>query len=138
MSKHRIKSSSASRTRNRGVACLGAIGTVTAFALIPASAQAVPPAGCAQASDSAPVICTYAAGADTAFAVPYGVTSVHVVLVGGKGGSSKPVGLVPAVGGGAGGRLEGDLVTVPQETLSIRVAGNAAGATGGHNGGGTP
>lgn len=70
------------------------------------------------------------------FVVPDGVTTVHVVLAGGWGGS-----YVGATGGGVGGQVEGDLAVTSGETLYIEVgyhgADVALNATpGGYNGGG--
>jgi hypothetical protein len=72
-------------------------------------------------------------GAEQTFTVPAGVTSMHVVAVGGKGGAgagnSKP--------GGFGALVSADIAVTPGEVLSVLVGGNggdAAGTTGGSGG----
>jgi hypothetical protein len=77
------------------------------------------------------------------FTVPAGVTVVHVVAVGGKGGDKpKPV-FGPGGLGGFGGSVSGDLPVLPGQTLLVYVAGNGesahadgSAAAGGFNGGG--
>jgi hypothetical protein len=64
-------------------------------------------------------------GAQQKFVVPAGVTSVHVLAVGGAGGS----GFGP--GGGAGGRpaeVSGDLEVFPEQVLYVEVGGTGIGA----------
>lgn len=74
-------------------------------------------------------------GAEETFVVPSGVTWIHVVLVGGRGGDAGP--------GGFGHVVTGDLDVAAGTTLHIEVGGNGAGsiglqaAAGGFNGGGT-
>jgi uncharacterized repeat protein (TIGR01451 family) len=82
------------------------------------------------------VTCTYTSGTNT-FVVPKGVSTVHVVAVGARGGASAPntVGFA-AVPGGFGGRATGDLSVTPGEPLYAVVGGNGALGTGGFNGGG--
>src|SRR5262245_46190618 len=76
---------------------------------------------------TAPVVCTYTAtGSEQQFTVPAGVTSLHLVAIGGQGGSA-------GAAGGFGDRLEGDLAVTPGATLYVEVGGN--GADGGFNGG---
>jgi Glycine rich protein len=78
-----------------------------------------------------PVTVTFAStGAEQEFTVPGGVTSLHVVLVGGKGGST-PLG----GSAGFGARVEGDLPVSPGAVLYVVVAGNGGTGTGG---GGAP
>lgn len=77
-----------------------------------------------------------ATGATQEFVVPDSVTTVHVVLAGGWGGS-----YVGATSGGVGGKVEGDLAVTPGQTLYVEVgyhgADVALNATpGGYNGGG--
>jgi uncharacterized repeat protein (TIGR01451 family) len=113
-----------------GVASVLAAG-LGLFGALPAQALALP-AGCAQSGDT--VSCTYTSG-DNAFTVPAGVSSVHVVAVGGMGAAAP--GAVAAFGnGGFGARVEGDLAVSPGSTLSAVVGGNGSGGTGGANGGG--
>jgi hypothetical protein len=73
-------------------------------------------------------------GAEQTFVVPAGVSTVHVVAVGGTGGPGS------GVKGGTGARTSGDLQVMPGEVLYVEVAGNgqaeASGGGGGFNGGG--
>lgn len=68
------------------------------------------------------------------FVVPAGVYSVHVVAVGGRGGSE-----TSAVGGQAGEAI-GDIAVTPNQTLYVEVGGDGEslgeGGEGGFNGGG--
>src|SRR5215475_16229870 len=123
-----------------------AVGLATAFVLAagagelaPQLAEAALPSGCDQ--NGLAVTCTYTSGSN-AFVVPDGVTTVHVVAVGGAGGStSNADGVTP---GGLGAQVTGDLSVTPGSTLYAVVGGNAdngAGffgstSAGGANGGG--
>src|SRR2546430_16304530 len=60
-------------------------------------------------------------GAEQAFVVPAGFTSVHVVAVGGKGGNGDPTPTTPA--GGLGGIATADLPVSPGELLYVEVGG---------------
>ncbi len=71
-------------------------------------------------------------GAEQTYTVPSGVTAVHVVAVGGTGGSGVWGDLTNE--GGAGGVVTADVPVSPGETLYVEVGGN--GASGGFNGGG--
>jgi hypothetical protein len=75
-------------------------------------------------------------GAAQSFAVPDGVTSIHVVAVGGKGGRNTGAN----VDGGFGARVVGDLTVTAGQTLHVFVGDNGAtaqsGGQGGFNGGG--
>ena len=100
-------------TRNKRTLSAAAI-------LIALSAAAVSPA---QAATSTFLF----TGAQQQFVVPAGVTSVHVLAVGGAGGS----GVAP--GGGAGGpaaEVSGDLEVLPGQTLYVEVGGTGIGAEG--------
>ena len=69
-------------------------------------------------------------GAEQTFTVPAGVTTVHVIAIGGRGGSAGGV-------GGAAGDVSGDLAVAAGETLYVEVGGNGSGkGGGGFNGGG--
>lgn len=69
-------------------------------------------------------------GGEQAFVVPGGVTSIHVVAIGGRGGESD-------VAGGVAAQVSGDLVVTPGQTLYVEVGGvGQAGGAGGFNGGG--
>jgi hypothetical protein len=88
--------------------------------------------GCSQSGTT--VTCTYSSG-DNAFTVPSGVSTVHVVAVGGQGGS-----VFEGGPGGFGAQVTGDLAVTPGSTLYAVVGGNATydsrGAVTGANGGG--
>ena len=84
-----------------------------------AQAAAAVPSGCTQSGLN--VTCTYTTGAN-AFAVPDGVTTLHVVAVGGSGGSTaNEIGVTP---GGFGARVTDDLSVTPGSTLYAVVGGN--------------
>jgi hypothetical protein len=75
-------------------------------------------------------------GAEQSFTVPSGVTTVHVVAIGGRGGKSGNA-------GGAGAQVEGNLSVSPGQLLFVEVGGNGGtafgeneAAPGGFNGGG--
>ena len=69
-------------------------------------------------------------GGEQTFTVPAGVTSVHVVAVGGRGGTSGAL-------GGAAARVFGNLAVTPGEILYLEVGGNGkSSGAGGFNGGG--
>ncbi|HXD59596.1 MAG TPA: hypothetical protein VN606_16845 [Thermoleophilaceae bacterium] len=72
-------------------------------------------------------------GAEQSFTVPAGVTTMHVVAIGGKGGKGS---LTQAVGG-FGSVVTADVAVTPGDVVIAVVAGNggdAAGATGGAGG----
>jgi len=104
--------------------------------LLGAAAATALPAGCVQAGQT--VTCTYTSGSNPLM-VPVGVTSLHVVAVGGKGGDTLlSTGLC---GGGAPGAVvSGDIPVAPGSTLYADVAGNGGGCqtsgSGGVGGGG--
>ena len=79
-------------------------------------------AGCSQSGRA--VTCTYFSGSN-ALQVPQGVSSVHVVAIGGTG-----------VAGNLGARIEGDLAVASPTTLYAVVGGNGMGREPGANGGG--
>jgi hypothetical protein len=66
-------------------------------------------------------------GTEQQFVVPPAITTVHVVLVGGKGGDF----IGGGTEGGFGGRVEGDLDVTAGATLYIEVGGNGHEVTGG-------
>src|SRR5262245_17097484 len=76
-------------------------------------------------------------GSEQQFVVPEGVTSIHVVLVGGAGGNGYPF-----AQGGQGAMVEGDLSVTPGMTVYVEVGANGAdgtdpnGAPASFNGGG--
>ena len=108
---------------------------------------AVAVVGAIMASLAGPVVSVHAAGqaevvfsstgAQQSWTVPTGVTSVHIVVVGGHGGASEST----ARPGGSGRRIEGDLPVTPSTVMYIEVGGNGgtgasgAGGAGGFNGG---
>ncbi len=73
----------------------------------------------------------YYTGAEQAFTVPEGVTSVQVVATGAGGGTAKE-----GATGGRGAVVSGDLTVAPGETLFVDVGGIGQEALGGFNGGG--
>jgi uncharacterized repeat protein (TIGR01451 family) len=77
------------------------------------------------------VTCTYLSG-DNTFNVPAGVTTVHVVAIGGKGSS----GWGSTAKFGRGAIVQGDIVVTPGAALHAIVGGNGQGRSGGANGGG--
>ena len=87
-----------------------------------------------------PVVVPFAyTGGQQQWDIPAGVTSIHVDLIGGKGGGF--VGSSSAAGG-AGDHVVGDLAVSPGTTIYVEVGGNGAGAgpssgtvPGGFNGG---
>jgi hypothetical protein len=76
-------------------------------------------------------------GAEQHWTVPTGVTTIHVALIGGRGGTSEST-LRP---GGRGSKIEGYLDVTPSTILYMEVAGNGGngasgtGGAGGFNGG---
>src|SRR5262249_30367071 len=104
-------------------------GACAAIAALPVVAFLALGAGGAQAASK-----TFSfTGDQQAFTVPNGVTSVHAVLVGGRGGT----GASSSSNGGFGARATGDIPVTPGQGLFIFVGGNGAnGSTGtGGNGG---
>jgi hypothetical protein len=77
-------------------------------------------------------------GAEQTFTVPAGVTSMHVVAIGGKGGANS----YQTVAGGFGAVVSADIAVTPGQLLIVVVGGNGGDATsgtggaGGFNGGG--
>ena len=94
---------------------------------------AIMPATPAFAADPVEVVFA-ATGAEQIFEVPDQVSSLHLVLIGGRGGDAGSTGF--------GHVVTGDLQVTPGTTLYIEVGGNGAGsiglqgAAGGFNGGG--
>jgi fibronectin-binding autotransporter adhesin len=83
------------------------------------------------------ITCTYSSTGDVEeFEVPEGVTSIHVVAIGGRGADGSDNSGFPRPPGGLGAKVEGDLTVTPGETLHVVVGGNATGQTAGFNGGG--
>jgi len=111
---------------------------ISGFALFTAGDPALQP-GCSQVGSA--VTCAYASG-DNLFHVPAGVASIHVVAIGGRGGS----GFLPDSGPGHGAKVSADLAIAGGSSLHAVVGGNggpmtadgaasAAGANGGGDGG---
>src|SRR3954463_15131456 len=77
-------------------------------------------------------------GAEQNFTVPAGVTSMHVVAIGGKGGANH----YQTVCGGFGAMVSADIAVTPGQVLIVAVGGNGGdaengpGGAGGFNGGG--
>lgn len=101
-----------SRSR-KGVATAAIAGGVVLF-----DAVSTGPAWAAPTVIS-PVTVTYTDVGEHVFTVPAGVTSIHVVAIGGKGGGGFAL-------GGAGARTEGDLTVTPGQTLYAEVGGAGA------------
>lgn len=102
---------------------------ITLASLVAATLAAAP----AAAADPIDVVFS-ATGTERSWVAPSGVTSIHVVLIGGRGGGN--VGSA-----GAADIVSGDLTVAPGDTLYVEVGGNggsagsASGAAGGFNGG---
>jgi hypothetical protein len=60
-------------------------------------------------------------GAEQTFVVPSGVTSVHVLAVGGAGGAGGHYGTPVGGAGGRGAVVSGDLAVTPGDTLYVEV-----------------
>jgi len=80
-------------------------------------------------------------GTEQTFTVPTGVTSLHVVAVGAKGGNGSDESAKKLGGpGGLGASVEADLPVTPGQVLYVEVGGTgangSAGGAGGFNGGG--
>ena len=87
----------------------------------------LPKEGC---KGSHTVTCALVTTGEHSFLVPHGVTSLHVVAVGGRGAPE-------ASGyGGAGARVTADLKVTSGEKLFVEVGGNGGLSKGGWNGGG--
>jgi hypothetical protein len=69
-----------------------------------------------------PVTVTFTSAGEHQFTVPAGVTSIHVVAIGGQGGFGY-------VAGGLGARVDGDLTVTPGQTLFADVGGTGSPAT---------
>lgn len=104
-----------------------------AFAALP-----VGPATAATPTPFMPTSVTFTTAGEHAWQVPAGVTSIHVVAIGGHGGRT------PQTSGGLGARVEADVPVHPGATLYAEVGGNGldasdqanTGVAGGANGGG--
>jgi hypothetical protein len=77
----------------------------------------------------------FSTGGEQTFTVPAGVSSVHIVAIGGSGGDGGTNGGA----GGVGAQVSGNLSVTPGQALFIEVAGNGqsapSGGAGGFNGG---
>jgi hypothetical protein len=98
------------------------------------AAQSLGLAGPALAVAPTPVPFAYT-GVEQSWVVPAGITSIHVLLIGGRGADTG--------NGSDPGRVEGDLAVTPATTLYVEVGGNgvlggttAGAGSGGFNGGG--
>ena len=102
------------RTQSRAVATRLSVAAVMLGVALGAAWPAATPAG---AVTSATFLYT---GSQQQFVVPAGVTSVHVLAVGGRGGN----GLAPGGGlGGAPAEVSGDLAVIGGLTLYVEVGG---------------
>ena len=112
----------------------GGVGIVTST---PAGADL--PSACTLSGST--VTCTWTSGSHQ-FGVPGGVSSLHVLAVGGKGGSMS----LPTIAGGFGAEVTGDVTVTPGSSVWVVVGGNGGapifptpglgGANGGGGGGG--
>jgi hypothetical protein len=106
----------------------GALSSLWALAL--AGSAAALPSSCSQSGTT--VTCMFSAqGSEGTFAVPAGVTSVHVVASGGAGGRSL------GGWGGRGAQVSSDLSVTPTSTVFVEVGigGGAGGVSSGGGGG---
>jgi len=94
----------------------------------------------ATASAAADTVSFSFTGGEQTFVVPAGVTGLHVVAVGARGGGAS--GLASGAEGGFGAVVSGDVAVSPGETLYVEVGGaggkgtGTGTGTGGFNGGG--
>ncbi|MDQ1695390.1 MAG: large repetitive protein [Frankiaceae bacterium] len=105
---------------------------VTAIALITALIAAFALLTAPEASASAPSgTATFDPGAEQTFTVPAGVSTIHVVAVGGNGANNEEL----DSSGGTGAVVTTDVAVTPGATLSINVGSNGGSAgTGGVSG----
>ena len=124
----RIATAAATVAAIAGGGSAAALGVGGAVLVASAQAAAGLPAECAQAAGT--VTCSYApTGAEQQFAVPAGVTTLHVDLVGARGFSFNSL---PA-------EVVADLPATPGATLYVEVGGmGGAPSVGGSNGNVTP
>ncbi|HLY50811.1 MAG TPA: hypothetical protein VKR21_16605 [Solirubrobacteraceae bacterium] len=116
----------------RGQWSLVAFASLVAAFGCPAEASATAlPSGCSQSGAAVACTQTFTSGSNP-FTVPAGVFSVHVVAIGGEGGTSAGT----AAPGGFGAEVTGNLPVTPGTTLYAVVGSNAEGQTPGANGGG--
>ncbi|HZQ35041.1 MAG TPA: Ig-like domain-containing protein [Dehalococcoidia bacterium] len=103
-------------------------------------------AGHATLARAATITLTFSfTGTEQSFTVPANVTSIHVVAIGGSGGSGNAFSVSGGASGtgGHGALVTGDLAVTPGQTIYVEVGGNGAnatsgtGGTGGFNGGGS-
>lgn len=114
--------------------------TVSLVAVVALVAQTlVSPPATVRAADPI-TVSFFHTGIEQTFVVPDGVTSIQVILVGGRGGTGGALG--GFMTGGSAARVEGTLAVGPGATLFVQVAGNGidglenAASPGGFNGGG--
>jgi hypothetical protein len=105
---------------------------VTGLVLMGVACGALIAPGAAQAT----VKSFHETGGEQMFTVPAGVSVVHVLAVGGKGGAAYALPGSPSPAGGFGARVSADLAVTAGEVLYIEVGGNGATSDGGFNGGG--
>jgi hypothetical protein len=114
------------RSRRGLLAAIATSIAVGGFGPLANASGAVLPPECTQSGLT--VTCTYTSGSNP-FDVPAGVSSINVVAVGARGGSS-------FADGGFGAVVSGDLAVVSGNTLYAMVGGNGGFQTPGTNGGG--
>ncbi len=117
-----VLSAGASRGRLAGAIGLGLVLLGLVVGAARASADAT----------SATTTFTYS-GQQQTFVVPAGVTTVHVMAVGGTGG---PASCFFSPCGGPGAQVTADVAVTPGETLYVEVGQDSTSSAGGWNGGG--
>jgi hypothetical protein len=105
---------------HRGMGTARACGALAAVVTGALAAVAVPAGAASAATASVPTqAVSFTTTGEHAFRVPLGITSVHVVAIGGRGGEGYQ-------GGGLGARVEADVRVGPGTTIYAEVGGNGA------------
>ena len=112
------------RGRRRGTHCCCSNWFRTLLAVLAGSATSLLAAAGAHAAETVTARFTFT-GAEQAFVVPAGVTTLAVRAVGGTG-----------KGGGAPAEAKGNISVTPGQSLYVEVGGSPTGRAGGFNGGG--
>ena len=115
-----------SRARRGAVAvCAATAGVFAVCAVAFVGTASAYPAGCSQSGTT--VTCTYTSGGQTAFVVPFGVSSINATVVGAQGS----VGYAGGDAGGLGATAAGTVAVTSDETLYLEV--DALGGGGGRD-----
>ncbi|GAA5140637.1 hypothetical protein GCM10023340_01080 [Nocardioides marinquilinus] len=145
---HPVRRHPVRRRPGRAVLPLALVVPALALGLAdgPAAAQAAPTAFVPADQHQVRTVTFGYTGAERAFTVPAGVTSLHVEAVGAEGGDGTTSEVEPAIGqGGRAARVTADLEVTPGQVLYVRVGGEGGGfstatyssGAPGWNGGGT-